>query len=79
MIKSLSVKNRIFQFATLKNAIKKNYSSGTEGPVRNTRGTRVVVTLFVGLLRVDDPWSAISVLIKTRPTAKLLSWQRCDR
>ena len=46
-LQSLSVKNKICQFATLR--------KGTEGLARNTHDSHVVLTLPIRLLGVDDP------------------------
>ena len=46
-LQSLSVKNQIFQFATLR--------KGTEGLARNTCDCHIVLTLPIRLLGVDDP------------------------
>ena len=74
-LQSLSVKNQISSFSTL--------LSGTEGPAWNRHGSHIVLTLIIRLAGVDGPWwrqkLGISVLIKTGPAAKLLSWQQHNR
>ena len=66
-LQSLSVKNQISYF----------------NPLRNRNGSHIVLTLNIRLAGVDGPWLRqkveISVLIKTGPTAKLLSWQQHNR
>ena len=78
MIKSLFVKSQISQFATLKNCYKKLLKWDRGSCSEHTWYHGIVVTLFIGLLGVDDPLSTISVLIETRPAATLLSRQRYD-
>ena len=46
-LQSLSVKNQICQFATLR--------KGTEGLARNTYGSHIVLILPIRLVGVDDP------------------------
>ena len=73
-LQSLSVKNQISPFAT--------FLSGTGGLPRNRHGARIVVTLPIRLLGVDDPcvrWNlGISFVFETGSAAWLLSWQRHD-
>ena len=73
-LQSLSVKKQISPFAT--------FLSGTGGLPRNRHGARIVLTLPIRLLRVDDlcvRWNlGILVLIKTGSAAWLLSWQQHD-
>ena len=56
-------------------------SSGTEGPAWNRHGTYTVVALIIRLAGGDGPWLTqklgISMLIKTKPAAKLLSCLSC--
>ena len=72
---SLSVKNQISTFSTLWCA--------TEGLALNRHGSCMVLTLLIRLLGVDGTWLRqklwISILIKTRSAAKLLSWQQPHR
>ena len=67
--------NQISSFSTI--------SSGTEGPAWNRHGTYTVLTLIVRLAGEDGPWLrqklGISILIKTKPAAKLFSWQQYNR
>ena len=67
-LQSLSVKKQISPFSTCL------------GPAWNRHGSHIVLTLVIRLLGVDAPWLdkklGISVLIKTGPAAKLLSWQQ---
>ena len=56
----------------------------TEGPAWNRHSTlHIVLTVIIRLAGVDGPWLrqklGISVLIKTVPVAKLLSWQQHNR
>jgi len=64
-LQSLSVKNQICQFATLR--------KGTEGRAQNTHDSHIVLTLPIKSLGVDDPCLrknlVMLVLIKTGPAA----------
>ena len=57
-----------------------NLLSATGGLARNRHGSHMVFTLLIRLLGVDGTWLrqklGISILIKTGPAAKLLSWQQ---
>ena len=55
----------------------------TEGWAWNGHGYHIVLTLIIRLDKVNGPWLrrklGISVLIKTGPVAKVLSWQQHNR
>ena len=59
------------------------FLSATEGLAQNRHGSHMVLTFLIRLLRVDGTWLrpklGISIVTKTGPVAKLLSWQQLDR
>jgi len=52
-------------------------------PAWNSHGYFIVLTLIIRLAGVNDPWLRqkleISILIRTGPAAKLLSWHKHNR